>query len=369
MRTSKIYWLIAVGLLLISSLGAGIYLVRQGQETRRGATHGDIAESCPCGGWHEGKCDQNSCNDNPNCCGTCMSGLTFCSTLGRCQNPSENCPGGSDCNPSQDCEFDCSGRKAEYDCNDDCSASARSLDICRGTKTNGNCQKCDDCSGGDSCDLPCHCCEGKPSEDECWTECYEKGPGYDPQAEDYPNAPYWDGTYRCRNTQQDVLVDGQHVWNCTWEDGQDWEECQPSPTATPTSTATPTMTPTPTATLTPTITPTLTPSPTPTPTNTPTYDCRCTQAAIYDKDWTPIVDQSGLLVEPLLVYDQEVYLVANGETNHPDGMAKARFKVNDGTWIETEQSNEYGFYLLYDEFDEFTNYVVEAEVCPQFGWK
>ena len=187
MRTSKIYWLIAVGLLLISSLGAGIYLVRQGQETRRGATHGDIAESCPCGGWHEGKCDQNSCNDNPNCCGTCMSGLTFCSTLGRCQNPSENCPGGSDCNPSQDCEFDCSGRKAEYDCNDDCSASARSLDICRGTKTNGNCQKCDDCSGGDSCDLPCHCCEGKPSEDECWTECYEKGPGYEsPQIQSQP---------------------------------------------------------------------------------------------------------------------------------------------------------------------------------------
>jgi len=101
---------------------------------------GGIADDCPCGGWHEGKCDANSCAEK-GCCGTCQSGLVFCATLGRCQNSDENCPGGTDCNPSDDCTFDCDGRTASASCNDDCAVNKRSLDICRGTQNHANCQK------------------------------------------------------------------------------------------------------------------------------------------------------------------------------------------------------------------------------------
>lgn len=119
------------------------------------------------------------------------------------------------------------------DCEGD--VSPRTVDICRGRTTNNKCQKCDDCSGGGDpgCNIPCDCCEGKPLTDSCWHTCYEKGIGYNPQAGDYPNAPYFEGSYECRNTQWDVLLNNQdYCWNCMWEDGRDWTECMPSPSLT-----------------------------------------------------------------------------------------------------------------------------------------
>ncbi len=174
-----------------------------------------------------------------------------------------------------------------------------------------------------------------------------------------------------------------------------WENCCTRPTITQTPTPTRTQTPTPTRTQTPTPTRTQTPTPTPTPpkdtgtptppkdtgtptptppkdtgTPTPVYGCQCTTAEIYDKNWNLIVNrQSGLLVDPSRIYNQEVYLVVRGSTDHPTGISKARFRVNGGTWMETTNKNDKGFYLPYT-FTDYGNFRVEAEVYnSHFGWK
>lgn len=62
-----------------------------------------ITETCGCGGYHEGWCDDSACNNDPdNCCAgegdgsdgdtECMSGLVKCAYHGRCQPSSEDCP-------------------------------------------------------------------------------------------------------------------------------------------------------------------------------------------------------------------------------------------------------------------------------------
>ena len=393
-KKKNIFFILSAVLLLTSLIG-GVILVQQRQETRRGATHNcycmlsgscvprtfqtqtcsegcsalggsvctptsppteppsnGITEACGCGGWHEGWCDANACNDDPdNCCGgECMSGLVKCTTLGRCQRADENCPGGTECDPSVDCEVGCSGTPptAYANCNEDCAAQTRAMDVCRGKQTGANCQKCSGCStNGENCDIPCHCCEGKPLDDACWGKCYEKGPGYNPQEGDYSNAPYFQGSYDCRNTQSDVLVEGQHIWNCRWEDGRTWWECSETPTNTPTPTATPTSTPT----------------STPTPTVTPVYSCDCLELRMYDLDWNLITDYSLLLPE------SEVYLAVTGETDHPAGIVRARFRINGGEWQETtDQNNNDEFYIDF-QIPDYGDYTVEAQIfTPDLGW-
>jgi hypothetical protein len=121
---------------------------------------------------------------------------------------------------------------------------------------------------------------------------------------------------------------------------------------------------------TPTPTPTETPTPTITPTGTPVYDCDCTEVEIYNKNWMLIVNRaSGLLVDPSEIYNKEVYLVVRGQTSHPDGLTKARFRVDGGGWMETTDKNDKGFYLPYT-FAKYDSFRVEAEVYnPHFGWK
>jgi hypothetical protein len=178
---------------------------------------------------------------NQGCCGErgsyyCCNGLECCA--GGChKSDSPECQSwDDDCNKDK-CNFDCDGKKPTFNICEgggdnccDCDIKRRAIDICRGKLTHGNCQKCKECKVDANCDLGCHCCEGKPLDDPCWGSCYEKGVGYDPQANDYPNAPYNDGTYNCRNTQWDVIMGGMHhVWNCTWEDGRTWWECEDVP--------------------------------------------------------------------------------------------------------------------------------------------
>lgn len=405
--TKRIILIVFGGVFLVSSLIAGLILVRQRQELRKEASVEWCCHcpdlSCPCCEgcpYHNGEgcykiIDDNGGDDSPTCgenqCesgGTCYdhgyccaknqdTGIEYHCCYGTWVEKGTPCDS-AECDPSIHCTFGCDGRYASFDCADFCNVNARTLDICRGKLAGGKCQRCNDCSGGGDpgCNIPCHCCEGKPLTDSCWSTCYEKGIGYNPQSGDYPNAPYWDGTYDCRNTQQDVLLDGKHVWNCTWEDGRNWEECRiiptntPKPTNTPRPTNTPTPRPTntprpkPTNTPRPTNTPTPRPTSTPRPTKTPTpdYYCNCNQLAIYNQNWILITDYKVLI-------EEAVYLVVKGKTNHPDGLTKARFRINGGSWMETDKSNDKGFYQFY-LFTEYGDYTIEAEVYnPHFGWK
>lgn len=154
-------------------------------------------------------------------------------------------------------------------------------------------------------------------------------------------------------------------------DDLDWDCSRITPTLTPTSTPTPTVTSTPTPTLTETPTPTITETPTPTTTDTPDYQCDCTTIEVWNENFTmKLADRpNGLLVDPDLMFNRSVNLVARGSTNHPDGLTKARFRVNGGTWIESTDKNDKGFYLSHN-FGEYGNYKIEAEVYnSHFGWK
>jgi len=302
-----------------------------------GGGGGGITEACVCGGWHEGWCDANACKDHPNdCCGgACMSGLVQCHTLGRCQRPDENCPGGTDCDPSKDCTFSCSGTpsRGQASCNQDCNASTRAFDVCRGKLTSGNCQKCKDCGSNDppGCDNACDCCDpGKIDDlhDPCWSTCYEKGPGYDYNKGNDPEIPF----YNCRNTQSDVVVEGQHVWNCTWEDGKNWWECFPTPTP-------------------------------PTPTPTPSYSCQCDTVKMYDLDWNLISDYGSLSA------GDQIYLTVLGITDHPEGLTKGRLRINGEAWQETDQRHGDEFYIQFT-IPDYGDYSVEGQVYnPHFGWR
>lgn len=385
--TKKIIILLIGGFLLSSSLIGALYLVKKQQETRKQAAtewcghcpqdeDGNYIDCCPgeemdsdCAYFNGEGCykiiEDDGGEDTPDCGETqCESGGVcyddgWCCATNQDTGKEYHCCSGSwvekgtpcdtaTCDPSTHCTFDCDGRNASVDCADFCSVNVRQLDICRGQKTGGNCQGCEDCSGGTNCDLPCHCCEGKPLTDPCWSTCYEKGIGYDPQEGDYAHAPYWDGTYDCRNTQQDVLIDGEYAWNCTWEEGRAWEECAPTASPTPADIPSPTDTPTPTD--------------TPPPTSPPEYECDCLTLKMYDQDWNLISDYSQL--RP----GDQVNLLATGETNHPQGITKARFKVNNQPWQESEQRHQGNFYWVF-EIPEYGDYSIKAEVYnPSLGW-
>lgn len=71
-----------------------------------------------------------------------------------------------------------------------------------------------------------------------------------------------------------------------------------------------------------------TPHPTPTPTP-PGYVMQCLTTGMFDSDWGTITDFSTLTV------GQTVFFAAHGSTDEPQGLTKARFRINgtaDATW-------------------------------------
>jgi len=120
---------------------------------------------------------------------------------------------------------------------------------------------------------------------------------------------------------------------------------------------------------TPTPSPTITPSPTPKPTSTPTptpppseYSTSCQTCKAYNEDWNEIKDLSSINV------GQTIYLATKGSTTHPEGLTKAKFRVNAGAWQETTAKHEDMFYISY-QIDSAGTYKVEAMVYnPTLGW-
>jgi len=144
----------------------------------------------------------------------------------------------------------------------------------------------------------------------------------------------------------------------------------PEPTPTPTTPVpTPTV-PEPTPTV-PEPTPTEIPEPTITPTITgvpPSLSCE--YCRVYNEDWQeiPISALSTLQV------GEQIYLATRGQTEHAQGITKARFRVtvnsNQGAWQETTQQRNSGeFYIAYTIGASGT-YKVESMVYnPDLGWE
>lgn len=172
------------------------------------------------------------------------------------------------------------------------------------------------------------------------------------------------------------LIDGK-----IWEGGiaftlQANSEICPTPTPTPgpTGTPTPTLTPAPTSTPTPIPTPTAKPTPAPESTN-------CEKCRVYDKNWNLITDFSKIVV------GQKIYLTTYGLTTYPAGetplpgrITKARFRINQGIWQETEEikgtwkcvgqtCTSPEFYITYT-IPSAGSYKIESMVYNQtFGWQ
>jgi hypothetical protein len=225
-NVKKIAATILTILLLIGSVAAGVILVQRQQEIREKA---DVGDSC--GGWWD--CDYGErCEGN-----ICQAGCgNICVPNCGC-NYDNSCSGTHPPSWSPGCDIpDSPGRVINC-------GSPRTIDICRGRRTDGNCQRCDKPDGslacpGDpvksgNCDYSCSCFT---PDDPGWQTCFEYGVGHTPS----DGYDYNDGTiFECRNTQLDIMVDGRNVWNCTSEDGRDYDECvtltpTPSPTPTPT---------------------------------------------------------------------------------------------------------------------------------------
>ena len=149
------------------------------------------------------------------------------------------------------------------------------------------------------------------------------------------------------------ITQGTIAWNCSGPCGSPTNTPPaPTPTATPPTQLTPTPTTTPN--------PTGTPQPTATPTQ-PGYTASCLTCKAYDTNWNQITPSSIQL-------NQTVYFATQGSTNHPQGITKARFRINGGTWQET--TNKHGG-LFYIQFTVSSpgSYTVESMVYnPVMGW-
>ena len=132
---------------------------------------------------------------------------------------------------------------------------------------------------------------------------------------------------------------------------------------------------------TPTPTPTSTPTSTPTPTPTPILVCQNLKA--YNNEWEEIVDLNSISIG-----DTVYFLVEGFSDDESQGVAKARFRINEGVsedwcqgvgnsieddWCETTNTqiigdNEY-YYSAY-EVSSAGTYTVEAMVYnPEVGWR
>lgn len=100
---------------------------------------------------------------------------------------------------------------------------------------------------------------------------------------------------------------------------------------------------------------------TPTPT-LPPDTAQCEFCKTYDEDWNEITDLSTLTV------GQTIYFATRGSTTHPQGITKARFRINAGTWQETTNKHGDMFYIQYT-IPSAGSYTVESMVYnPVLGW-
>jgi len=98
------------------------------------------------------------------------------------------------------------------------------------------------------------------------------------------------------------------------------------------------------------------------PPSLPPDTALCQFCKIYDEDWNEITDLSTLTIS------QTIYLATRGTTSNPQGITKARIRVNGGDWQETTQQHGNKFYIQYT-IPSAGSYTVESMVYnPDLGW-
>lgn len=222
-RKSVVIVSLLVFVLIAGATGAAVYLLNQ-QDTQVATGDAD-ASGGGCGAPGSGDCIPEP---------DCDTGW-WCSGEDKCDSNSE-CPNGNCVNG------ECEDRTGFWCTNDfppiakypsSCeNCSTRTLDVCRGPKTGGNCQLCEkngeaiaDPSQADNTNCDVACKFFKPG-DAGYNTCYERGISGDMRAPDDPLRG--DNSYNCRNTQSDVLEGGAYKWNCTGDDdGKSFTECYP----------------------------------------------------------------------------------------------------------------------------------------------
>lgn len=382
--TKKIVLLIIGGVLLTSSLVGALYLVKQRQETRRGAVgcngcpdgtcesggacissgghacNGTTRYTCdpskPCGsqwvnpepdhpdcggsGGGDGSSGEGGCDEEGNegtlgagCCEDVNDGHLYC------KNGLECCQGS--CHNPDDAVCDaegtsCSGSCDKNGCSNDCPSRWPVSFYCRGRSHSacgdqhstflGNGVPAGSIKYGESITVEK---DGNETTISSWCTTVQAD----------SNAPDGEAIVVFIGDYGDYCVEGT---GCN-PDNLDWDCTRPTNTPTNTPTPTPTNTPTPTA--------------------TPVYECDCLTLKMYNQDWELITDYSQL--KP----GDEVYLLVTGETNHPLGITKARFKVNEQAWQESQQKHQGNIYWEF-EIPDYGNYSVEAQVYnPGLGWR
>lgn len=106
--------------------------------------------------------------------------------------------------------------------------------------------------------------------------------------------------------------------------------------------------------------PTPTPTPSPTP---PSYILTCNFTRAYDLDWNQITNLNSLTI------GQTVYFATGGTTTHPQGITKARFRINNGAWQETTLKHDSDYYIQFT-VPSAGDYTVESMVYnPVLGWR
>ncbi len=95
-------------------------------------------------------------------------------------------------------------------------------------------------------------------------------------------------------------------------------------------------------------------------------DCLCEAACeyckVFDENWNEITDLSTITV------GQVIRLATFGSTSHAQGITKARFRINGGDWMETTDRYQNMFYIEYI-IPEAGSYTIESMVYnPGLGW-
>jgi len=94
----------------------------------------------------------------------------------------------------------------------------------------------------------------------------------------------------------------------------------------------------------------------------PEYTAQCEFCRVYDTDWNLITDLSTLTV------NQTIYFATRGSTTHPQGITEARIRINSGAWQETTSKHVDEFYISYT-IPSADSYTIESMVYnPALGW-
>lgn len=361
--------------LLFASVPTAVYLVRQNQEVRKEATGCDATHT-------EGQCDCNwgECKGvSWHCNGESWYNVYDSACNGSCTN----------CNvePTQEpipsrtpaCGQACCGSIPAEKGGGTC-GECRSWESC--SVSNGGCPSGKSCCSNRGCANDSDCCSGKCQGGTCTgagsLECHADETGVtivnntgSPVSGNVSFFTSWCGGTTCfcsgqkRNQTINLgISDANKTWHsgivgngppgqCSWQSDVEFVGCSNADHGCVAGCAGVTPTPTPITTATPTPVATATP---------PIYTVACEYCRIYDSSWVRIIDFSNIRV------GQAVYFATSGTTTQPQGITKARFRINGGVWQETTNTHEGKFYIQYT-VPSATTYTVESMVYnPTLGW-